>query len=175
MGDYGLAHEVGTLLGYTDDLHSIRILQVIHIRDCPVTWSASLYSIGPGSQVYSLFFGEFQRAMGTQLMLSITFHPQTDGQSKKFIQTLEDMLQACVLTLKGGWEENLLLVEFSYNNNYQASMQMTPYEALYGRPCRSLVCWTEVGETSSIGPDLVKDTSEKVDLIRRRLLTAQSR
>ena len=64
MGDYGLAHEVGTLFGYTDNLHSIRILQVTHMRDCPVTWSASLYSIGPGSQVYSLFFGELPASHG---------------------------------------------------------------------------------------------------------------
>ena len=82
------------------------------------------------------------------------------------------MLRACVLDLKGGWEEHLPLVEFSYNNSYQASIQMAPYEALYGRPCRSLVDWTKVGERSSIGPDLVRDTSKKVDLIRKRLLTA---
>ena len=88
---------------------------------------------------------------------------------------LENMLRAYVLALKGGWEEHLPLVEFAYNNNYQASIQMTPYEALYGRPCRSPVCWMELGERFSIGLDLVKDTSEKVDLIWKRLLTAQSR
>ena len=80
------------------------------------------------------------------------------------------MLRACVLDLKGSWEEHLPLVEFSYNNNYHASIKMAPYEALCGRPCRSLVCWTEVGERPSTGPDLVKDTSEKVDLIQKRLL-----
>ena len=72
-------------------------------------------------------------------------------------------------------EEQLLLVEFSYNNSYQASIQMAPYEALYGRPCRSPLCWTEVGESSIMGPDLIRDTSEKVSLIQQRLLTAQSR
>ena len=76
------------------------------------------------------------------------------------------MLRACVLYLKGRWEENFPLVEFAYNNSYQASIQMAPYEALYGRPCRSSVCWTEVGESS---------TTEKVDLIQKRLFTAQSR
>ena len=85
---------------------------------------------------------------------------------------LEYMLRACVLDHKGGWEEHLPLVEFAYNNSYQASIQMAPYEALYGRPCRSPLCWTEVGESSIIGPDLIRDTFEKVGLIRR-LLTAQ--
>ena len=72
-------------------------------------------------------------------------------------------------------EEHLPLVEFAYNNSYQASIQMAPYEALYGRPCRSPLCWTEVGESSITGPDLIRDTSENVSLIRQRLLTAQSR
>ena len=72
-------------------------------------------------------------------------------------------------------EEHLPLVEFAYNNSYQVSIQMAPYEALYGRPCRSPLCWTEVGESSITGPDLIRDTSEKVSLIRQRLLTAQSR
>ena len=84
------------------------------------------------------------------------------------------MLWACVLDLKGKWEEHLPLVEFAYNNSYQASIQMEPYETLYGRPCRSPICWTEVGERPSTGPDLIIDTSEKVDLIRKRLLTTQS-
>ena len=85
------------------------------------------------------------------------------------------MLEACVLDLKGSWEKHLPLVEFVYINSYQASIQMASYEALYGRPCRSPVCWTEVGERTTTGPKLVRDTSEKVDLIRKRLLMAQSR
>ena len=88
---------------------------------------------------------------------------------------LEDMLRACVLDHKGSWEEHLPLVEFAYNNSYQATIQMAPYEALYGRPCRSPLCWTEVGKSSINGPDLIRDTSEKVSLIRQRLLITQSR
>ena len=107
--------------------------------------------------------------------MSIAFHPQTDGQSERTILVLEDMLRACILDHKGNWEEHLALVEFVYNNSYQASIQMAPYKALYGRPCRSPLCWTKVGESSIIGPDLIRDTSEKVSLIRQRLLMAQSR
>ena len=88
---------------------------------------------------------------------------------------LEDMLRACVLDHKGSWEEHLPLVEFSYNNSYQASIQMVPYEALYERPCRSSLCWTEVGESSITCPDLIRDTSEKVSLIRQRILMDHSR
>ena len=80
---------------------------------------------------------------------------------------LEDMLQACVLDHKGSLEEHFPLVEFAYNNSYQASIQMAPYEAMYGRPCRSPLCWTEVGESCITGLDLVRDTSEKVSLIRQ--------
>ena len=85
------------------------------------------------------------------------------------------MLRACILDHKGSWEEHLPLVEFTYNNSYQASIQMAPYEALYGRSCRSPICWTEVGKSSITGPNLIRDTSEKVSLIQHRLLTAQSR
>ena len=121
------------------------------------------------------FWKSFQKAMGTQLTMSTAFHPQTDGQSERTIQVLKDMLRACVLDHKGSWEEHLHLVEFTYNNSYQESIQMAPYEALYGRPCRSPLCWTEVGESSITGPNLIRDTSEKVSLIREHLLTAQSR
>ena len=121
------------------------------------------------------FWKGFQKVMGTQLMINTAFHPQTDGQSEMIIQVLEDMLRACVLDPKGCWEEHLPLVEFAYNNSYQGSIQMAPYEALYRRPCRSPVCWAKVGKSSITGPDLIRDTSEKVGMILQRLLTAQSR
>ena len=121
------------------------------------------------------FWKSFQKAMGTRLTTNTAFQPQTKGQSKRTIQVLEDMLRACVLDHKGSWEEHLPLVEFAYNNSYQVSIQMAPYEALYGRPCRSPLCWTELGKSSITGPDLIRDSSAKVSLIRQRLLTAQSR
>ena len=88
---------------------------------------------------------------------------------------LEGMLRTCVLGHKGSWEDKLPLVEFSYNNGYQASRRKAPYEALYGRPCRSPLGWTKVEESSITGPGLIRDTLEKVSLVRWRLLTAQSR
>ncbi|KAL4195087.1 hypothetical protein AMTRI_Chr05g62760 [Amborella trichopoda] len=83
--------------------------------------------------------------MGTRLTFSTAFHPQTDGQSERTIQTLEDMLRACVIDFTGSWDEHLPLIEFAYNNSFQASIQMAPYEVLYGRKCRSPICWDEIG------------------------------
>ena len=88
----------------------------------------------------SRFWSSLQDAMGTQLNFSTAFHPQTDGQSERTIQTLEDMLRACVMEFKGSWDMHLSLMEFSYNNSYQSSIGMAPFEALYGRKCRTLVC-----------------------------------
>ncbi|KAL6560480.1 hypothetical protein OROGR_004039 [Orobanche gracilis] len=82
--------------------------------------------------------------MGTQLNFSTPFDPQTDGQSERTIQTLEDMLRACALDWKDDWENQLHLVEFTYNNSWHASIQMAPYEALYGRRCRSPLCWDDL-------------------------------
>ena len=118
---------------------------------------------------------EFPKGYGHTADYEYSVPPQTDGRSERTIQVLEDMLRACVLDHKGSWEEHLPLVEFAYNNSYQASIQMAPYDALYGRPCKSLLCWTEVGESSITGPDLIRDTFEKVSLIRQHLFTAQSR
>ena len=100
----------------------------------------------------SRFWPSLQIALGTRLYFSTTFHPQTDGQSERTIQTLEDMLRACVMEFKGSWDTHLALMEFAYNNSYQASIEMAPFEALYGRKCRTPVCWDEVGERRLVGP-----------------------
>ncbi|KAL0403807.1 UNVERIFIED_CONTAM: Transposon Ty3-I Gag-Pol polyprotein [Sesamum radiatum] len=123
----------------------------------------------------SRFWRSFQQALGTSIRLSRAYHPQTNGQSERTIQTLEDMLRACVLDFKGGWSDYLTLVEFSYNNSYHSSLGMAPYEALYGRKCRSPLCWNEVGEKVITGPELVQETVEKVATIRKRLEEAQDR
>ena len=128
-----------------------------------------------GTQFTSWFWQKLQEALGTQLDFSTAFHPQTDGQTERTIQTLEDMLRMCVLDFKGSWDQYLPLVEFAYNNSYHSSIGMPPYEALYGRKCRSPLCWTEVGEKQIEGPDLIRETSEKVPLIQDRLRTAFSR
>ena len=122
----------------------------------------------------SKFWQSLQSAMGTKLSLSTAFHPQTDGQSERTIQTLEDMLRACILSWKGSWEDHLALVEFFYNNSYHASIKMAPYEALYGRKCVSPLCWDSSGERAVLGPEIVQQTAEKVREIWQNMLAAQS-
>ncbi|GJT62880.1 putative reverse transcriptase domain-containing protein [Tanacetum coccineum] len=96
-----------------------------------------------------------QKALGTNLDMSTTYHPQTDGQSERTIQTLEDMLRACAIDFGKGWVNHLPLVEFSYNNNYHASIKAAPFEALYGQKYHSPVCWAEVGQVQLTGPEIV--------------------
>ncbi|GJR98740.1 putative reverse transcriptase domain-containing protein [Tanacetum coccineum] len=103
------------------------------------------------------------------------YHPETDGQSERTIQTLEDMLRACVIDFGKGWDKHLPLVEFSYNNSYHASIKAAPFEALYGRKCRSPVCWAEVGDSQLTGPEIIQETTEKIVQICQRLQAARDR
>ncbi|GKF21097.1 putative reverse transcriptase domain-containing protein [Tanacetum coccineum] len=117
----------------------------------------------------SHFWQMVQKALGTRLDLSTAYHPQTDGQSERIIQTLEDMLRACVIDFGDSWDVHLPLAEFSYNNSYHSSIQCALFEALYGRKCRSPVLWAEIREGSVIGPELVLETTDKVILIKEKL------
>nr|GEU49404.1 putative reverse transcriptase domain-containing protein [Tanacetum cinerariifolium] len=110
----------------------------------------------------SNFWRSFQRALGTDISMSTAYHPKTDGQSERTIQTLEDMLRACVIDFGKGWVKHLPFCEFSYNNSYHASIKASPYEALYGQKCRSPVCWAEVGEAQLTGPELIQETTKKI-------------
>nr|GEZ28104.1 putative reverse transcriptase domain-containing protein [Tanacetum cinerariifolium] len=101
--------------------------------------------------------------------------PQTDGQSEKTIQTLKDMLRACVIDFGKGWERHLPLIEFSYNNSYHASIKAAPFEALYGHKCRSPVCWAEVRDAQLTNPEIIQETTEKIVQIKQRLQAAHDR
>ncbi|GJT51496.1 putative reverse transcriptase domain-containing protein [Tanacetum coccineum] len=127
------------------------------------------------SRFMSRFWQSMQEALGTRLDMSTTYHPQTDGQSERIIQTLEDMLRACVLDFGGSWDVHLPLVEFLYNNIYHSSVRCAPFKALYGRKCRSPIMWAEVGEGQLIGPELVQETIEKISQIKDRLKAARDR
>ncbi|KAD4584207.1 hypothetical protein E3N88_21808 [Mikania micrantha] len=123
----------------------------------------------------SNFWKSLHKSLGTRLDMSTAYHPQTDGQSERTIQTLEDMLRACVIDFGDSWENHLPLVEFSYNNSYHTSIQAAPFEALYGRKCRSPVCWAEIGDNQITGPELVHETTEKIVQIRNRMAAARDR
>ena len=123
----------------------------------------------------SNFWKSLQKSLGTRLDISTAYHPQTDGQSERTIQTLEDMLQASVIDFGNSWEVHLPLVDFSYNISYHTSIKATPFEALYGRKCRSPICWAEVSDSQLTGPELVHETTEKIVKIRNRMAAACDR
>nr|GEX66291.1 putative reverse transcriptase domain-containing protein [Tanacetum cinerariifolium] len=113
----------------------------------------------------SNFWRSFQKALGTDISMSTAYHPKTNGQSERTIQTLKDMLRAYVIDFGKGWVKHLPLCEFSYNNSYHASIKAAPYEALYGRKCRSPVCWAKVGKAQLTGPELIQETTKMVNLM----------
>ncbi|GJT05171.1 putative reverse transcriptase domain-containing protein [Tanacetum coccineum] len=123
----------------------------------------------------SRFWRSLQKSLGTNLDMSTAYHPETDGQSERTIQTLEDMLRACVIDFGSGWDKHLPLAEFSYNNSYHASIKFAPFEALYGRKCRSPVCWSEVGDAQLTGPEMIREMTEMIIQIKNHLLAARSR
>ena len=153
-----------------DRLASLYVKEIVRMHGVPVSIVSDR-----DPRFTSRFWHSLQKALGTKLSFSTAFHPQTDGQSERVIQVLEDLLRACILDLQGNWDDHLPLVEFAYNNSFQASIGMAPFEALYGRRCRSPVCWDDVGEKKLLGPELVQLTVEKVSLIKEILKAAQNR
>ncbi|RVW96877.1 Transposon Ty3-I Gag-Pol polyprotein [Vitis vinifera] len=132
-----------------DHLVFLYVKEIMRIHGVPISIASDR-----DPRFTSRFWHSLQKALGIKLSFSIAFHPQTDGQSERVIQVLEDLLKACTLDLKGSWDDYLPLVEFTYNNSFQASIGMTPFEGLYGRKCRSLVYWDDVGEKKLWGLNL---------------------
>jgi transposase InsO family protein len=123
-----------------------------------------------GPQFVAKFWEALHKSLGTKLLHSSAYHPQTSGQTKRINQILEDLLRACALDFPQKWNDCSPLAEFSYNNSYQESIKMAPFEALYGQRCRTPLSWSEPGERSFFRPDMVKETEEKVQRIIRRKL-----
>ncbi|GKE70856.1 putative reverse transcriptase domain-containing protein [Tanacetum coccineum] len=122
-----------------------------------------------GLRFASNFWRSLQKALGTNLDMSTAYHPQTDGQSERTIQTLEDMLHACVIDFRNGWVKHLPLVEFSYNISYHASIKAAPFEALYGQKCCSAVCWAEIKQRMQAAHDQQKSYAN----LKRKLMEFQ--
>jgi hypothetical protein len=128
-----------------------------------------------GTQSLLIFWQQLHEALGTHLKFSSAYHPQTDGQTERTNQILEDMLRACALQDKLCWDKRLLYAEFSYNNNYQASPKMSPFQALYGRNCRTSLHWDQPGERHVFDPDILLEAEENIRMVQENLKTAQSR
>jgi transposase InsO family protein len=110
-----------------------------------------------GSQFTSKFWEKLHESMDTKLNFSSAYHPQTDGQTERTNQILEDMLRAYTLKYGKSWDKSLPYAEFSYNNSYQASIEMTLFQTLYGRQCRTPLFWSQTGESQVFGPEVLKD------------------
>ena len=160
-----LAHFLPVRTDYSlDKLEELYIKEIARLHGIPI----SIFS-DRDPRFTSRFWEKLQEALGTRLNFSTSFHPHTDGQSERVIQILEDMLRSCAIDYEGSWDRHIPLVEFVYNNSFQSSIGIAPYEALYGRKCRTPLCWTELSERKVIGPDLIKEIEEKVKMIRNRL------
>nr|GFC26603.1 transposon Ty3-G Gag-Pol polyprotein [Tanacetum cinerariifolium] len=121
----------------------------------------------------SRFWKGLQKAWGTRLKFSTAFHPQTDGQTERTIQTLEDMLRSCALEWTGNWDDYICLVELAYNNSWHASIKCAPFEMLYGRKYHALICWDQVGEPVIEGPEMIEVTNAKVAVAKEKLKEAR--
>jgi hypothetical protein len=148
----------------------IYIDQIVRLHGIPRTIVSDR-----GAPFVARFWEQLQESLGTQVIRSSAYHPQTDGQTERVNQIMEDMLRACVLHYGKNWDKCLSLAEFSYNNNYQSNLKMAPFEALYGRRCRTPLNWSQDGEREIFGPDLVLEAENKVRVIKKNLEAAQAR
>ena len=166
-----VAHFIPVKTTYTSaKLAKIYMTKIVCLHGVPRTIVSDR-----GTQLTSKFWNQLHETLGTRLEFSTSFHPHTVGQTERVNQILEDMLRACALDYGSSWDDNLPYAEFSYNNSYQVSLKMAFFEALYGRRCSTPLLWDEVGDRQSFGPDLIKDSEEKVKSIRGRIKVAQSR
>ena len=153
-----------------DKLTELYIKEIVRLHEIPISIISDR-----DPRFTSRFWGKLQTTLGTRLKFSTEFHLQTDGQSERVIQLMEDMLRSCVIDYGGSRDRHISLVEFVYNNSFQSSIGMAPYEALYGRKCRTPLCWTELSEKKVIGPELIQETEENVKMIRERLKVSNDR
>ncbi|GJY87300.1 putative reverse transcriptase domain-containing protein, partial [Tanacetum coccineum] len=166
---YGGLRVLGLCMSPHKSKYSIHPDQIRCNKDLKICW------VFVAANEKRILATSLQKALGTNLDISTAYRPQMDGQSERTIQTMEDMLRAYVIDFGNSWDRHLPLVEFSYNNSYHASIKAAPYEDLYGRKCRSPVCWSKVGDSQLIGPELIRDMTETIIQIKNRLLTARSR
>jgi transposase InsO family protein len=128
-----------------------------------------------GTQFMSWFWRKLHEAMDTRLNFSSVYHPQMDGQTERVNQILEDMLRACALKDSKSWDKCLPYAEFSYNNSYQKSLKMSPFEVLYGCKCRTTLFWNEPRENQVFGPEILREAERQAQVVRENLQLAQSR
>jgi hypothetical protein len=165
------AHFIAVHTTYSvQDYAKLYVDQIVCLHGIPKTIVSDR-----GTQFVARFWEQLHESLGTKLIRSSSYHPQTDVQIERVNQIVEDMLRASIMHFNKSWDKCLSLAEFSYNNSYQASLKMVPFEALYGRRCRTPLNWSEAGERTLFGPDLVRDAEEKVKVIRENLKLTRMR
>jgi transposase InsO family protein len=139
------------------DIARVFISEIVRLHGVPQKIISDRGSVFTGR-----FWTSFQEALGTQLNFSTAYHPETDGQTERTNQTLEDMLRMYVMDQQKRWEEFLPLVEFAYNNSYQSTIKMAPFEFLYGRPCRMPLSWDRLEDRVLVGPEAIQEMEEQM-------------
>jgi hypothetical protein len=146
-----------------DNLLWSKACGVVHVEDSVFAWSFKEDSIRSSTQFTSCFWQKLHEPMHTKLNFSSAYHPQTDGQTERTNQILEDMLRSCALKHGRGWDKSLTCAEFSYNNSYQTCLKMAPFKALYGRKCKTPLYWSQTGESPLFGPEIIKEAERQVE------------
>jgi hypothetical protein len=154
----------------TEKYAEIYIDQIVRLHGIPRTIVSNR-----GAPFVAHFWEQLQKSLGTTVIRSSAYHPQTDGQIERVNQILDDMLRACMMHYGKDWDKCLSLAEFSYNNNYQSSLKMAPFEALYGRRCRTPLNWSQAGEREIFGPDLVLEAEDKVLVTCSQMLRVKNK
>ena len=162
MGHSGHLNQGCSLYPDQNHISSRPTRTAVCIQDSQSAWSTSNHHFRRGSLFTSAFWSRLHQALGTALKYSTAYHPQTDGQTERVNQILEDMPRACALAQGPKWEDCLSYAEFSYNNSFQTSLKMSPYEALYGRKCRTPLNWSQTEDSRIFGTDLMMEAEKQV-------------
>ncbi|CAN4084894.1 unnamed protein product [Withania somnifera] len=156
------AHFMPTHSSYSAErLARIYIREVVRLHGVPISIISDR-----GTRFTLKFWRAVRRDLGTKVHLSTAFHPRTDGRYERTIRVLEDIPRACVIDFGSTWDRHLPLVEFSYNNGYHSGIEMAPFEALYGGRCRSPIGWFDGFEAKVRSTDLLRDSLDRVRMIR---------
>jgi hypothetical protein len=155
LGDCGSTDQCSSLYTCQDHLLWTATSWVVYVEDSLSARSAEEDCFWQGDSIYFKVLGEVAWNLGYPTALQFCYHPQTDGQTKRVNQILEDMLRACALQYGRSWDKSPSYGEFSYNDSYQESLKMALFEMLYGHRCRTSLFWSETGEWKVFRPDIL--------------------
>jgi transposase InsO family protein len=169
LGDRGLIDQGSSLYTYQDHLLWTATSRVVYVEDSFLHGVPKKIMFDRGTQFTLKFWERSHETLDTQLRFSSAYHPQTDGQTERVNQILEELLRAYALQYERRWDKSLPYAEFSYNNSYQESLKMAPFEILYGHRCQTPLFWSETRERKIFGPDILQEAEKQVHMVRENL------